>query len=184
MNKQIKKTAKAIPLDANSRTTETVIQGEKRMNCDYPVLEGAPTRQCYICKCKEQPRALHVDLGAIWLCDNCKAKMEEQDIKQIEEMMRDLDAIYHPNFKRDYKSGLRDITERLYNTGYRKQEWISVEDRLPTWKDGKVLIYTTHGISIAQRTTSERWKGDCAIPKLITHWMPLPTPPKAKGGAE
>ena len=57
-------------------------------------------------------------------------------------------------------------------------EWISVKDRLPTWEDGKVLIYTSYGISIAERTTSNRWKGDCAIPKLITHWMPLPEPPK------
>jgi hypothetical protein len=77
----------------------------------------------------------------------------------------------------------KDVVEMLEN-GYRKQEWISVEDRLPTWKDGKVLIYTTHGISIAQRTTSERWQGDFAKPKWITHWMPLPEPPKMKGGAE
>lgn len=74
--------------------------------------------------------------------------------------------------------------EYLCNEGYRKQEWISVADRLPTWEDGKVLIYTTHGISIAQRTTSERWQGDLAKPKWITHWMPLPEPPKMKGGAE
>lgn len=74
--------------------------------------------------------------------------------------------------------------EHLYNAGYRKQEWISVDDRLPTWEDGKVLIYTTHGISIAQRTTSERWQGGLAKPKWITHWMPLPEPPKMKGGAE
>jgi hypothetical protein len=59
-------------------------------------------------------------------------------------------------------------------------EWISVEDRLPSWQDGKVLIYTLYGISIAQRTTSNRWKGDCAIPKLITHWMPLLAPPTEK----
>ena len=71
---------------------------------------------------------------------------------------------------------------RLYNAGYRKQEWISVDDGLPTWEDGKVLIYTTHGISIPQRTTSERWQGDLAKPKWITHWMPLPEPPKMKGG--
>jgi hypothetical protein len=73
--------------------------------------------------------------------------------------------------------------ERLYEAGYRKQsEWISAEERLPTWEDGKVLIYTPYGISIAERTTSNRWRGDCAIPKLITHWMPLPEAPK--GGAE
>ena len=74
-------------------------------------------------------------------------------------------------------------SKAFYNAGYRKQsEWISVEERLPTWEDGKVLIYTPYGISIAERTTSNRWRGDCAIPKLITHWMPLPEAPK--GGAE
>lgn len=178
MNEQIKKTAKAIPLDANT--------GRKRMNSDYPVLEGAPTRQCCICKCKEQPRALHVDLGAIWLCDNCKAKVEEQDIKQIEEMKIDvLESIAWKDLDDDVTAlDIDSTTEHLRSKGYRKQEWISVEDKLPTWKDGKVLIYTTHGISIAQRTTSERWQGDLAQPKWITHWMPLPEPPKAKGGAE
>jgi len=73
------------------------------------------------------------------------------------------------------------IAEQIYNAGYRKQEWISVEDRLPTYKDGKVLIYTAYGISIAEITVSGRWKGANAIPKFITHWKPLPEPPKMKG---
>ena len=59
-------------------------------------------------------------------------------------------------------------------------EWISVDDRLPTYEDGKVLIYTAYGISIAQKTTTNHWKGDNAIPKLITHWKPLPEPPKGE----
>lgn len=71
-----------------------------------------------------------------------------------------------------------------YDVGYHEQDWISVEDRLPTHKDGKVLIYTAYGISIAERTVNNRWRGDCAIPKLITHWMLLPEAPKMKGGAE
>ena len=71
------------------------------------------------------------------------------------------------------------IADAVLKNGYRKQsEWISVDERLPTYKDGKVLIYTAYGISIAERTTSNRWRGDCAIPKLITHWMPLPEAPK------
>lgn len=61
-----------------------------------------------------------------------------------------------------------------------KPEWISVEERLPTYKDGKVLIYTTYGISIGEKTVSNRWRGDNAIPKQITHWMPLPEPPTEK----
>lgn len=72
--------------------------------------------------------------------------------------------------------------ERAVEAGYVKPEWISVDDRLPTYEDGKVLIYTPYGISIAQKTTTNHWKGDNAIPKLITHWMPLPEAPK--GGAE
>ena len=58
-----------------------------------------------------------------------------------------------------------------------QSEWISVDERLPTYKDGKVLIYTAYGISVAQKTTTNHWKGDNAIPKQITHWMPLPEPP-------
>ena len=73
--------------------------------------------------------------------------------------------------------------QRAYWDGYedgkkQAQEWTSVEERLPTYEDGKVLIYTAYGISIAQRTVNNRWRGECAIPKLITHWMPLPEAPK------
>ena len=61
-----------------------------------------------------------------------------------------------------------------------QNKWISVTEQLPTWKDGKVLIYTPYGISIAQKTTTNHWKGENAIPKLITHWMSLPEPPTDK----
>ena len=47
--------------------------------------------------------------------------------KQIKEMVKDLDVIYGTDFKGDYKSGLRDIAERLYNAGYRKQSEVARE---------------------------------------------------------
>lgn len=112
-------------------------------------------------------------------------KEQNREITEIERMAIDIDKLfYEAEIKQTLPKKHPSIAkaEALYNAGYRKQEWISVEDRLPTWKDGKVLIYTTHGISIAQRTTSERWQGDLAKPKWITHWMPLPEPPKMKGG--
>ena len=59
--------------------------------------------------------------------------------EQIEEMVKDLDAIYSTDFKGDYKSGLRDIAERLYNAGYRKQkegEWIETPKRICAIKCG------------------------------------------------
>lgn len=59
-----------------------------------------------------------------------------------------------------------------------RPKWIPVSERLPTWKDGRVLIYTSYGVSIAAISNKGRWKGENAIPELITHWMPLPEPPK------
>lgn len=89
-----------------------------------------------------------------------------------------------------------------------KQEWISVEDRLPeiecdtrTWgelkirnsvrvlctckqKSGKILVKEGYcevwGDSNSQRVY---WKIPGSIDK-VTHWMPLPEPPKMKGGRE
>ena len=175
MNEQIKKTAKAI-----------------RMNCDYPVLEGAPTRQCYICKCKEQPRALHVDLGAIWLCDNCKAKMEEQDIKQTEEMKIDvLESIAWKDLDDDVTAlDIDSTTEHLRSKGYRKQEWISVEDRLPSSGDLKRSQFHSFLVANEFGEVREAVFTGKYFAKLgsrlsgVTHWMPLPEPPKMKGGAE
>jgi hypothetical protein len=65
--------------------------------------------------------------------------------------------------------------ERLYGKGYRKQEWISVNDRLPD-SDGKYLVYTGHDLihTMYYYATNafgfEHWD--------VTHWMPLPEPPK------
>lgn len=59
-----------------------------------------------------------------------------------------------------------------------KPEWIPVEDRLPTWRDGKVLVFTKYGFSICERTVNNRWKGLHA--NWITHWAYLPQPPKGE----
>jgi len=62
-------------------------------------------------------------------------------------------------------------------------EWISVKDRLPeknkdnSW--ARVLTINTHGFqetlyfdSEYKRFTTQPWQPD------VTHWMPLPEPPK------
>lgn len=99
---------------------------------------------------------------------------------------------------------LEDYAEELYTAGYRKQEWISVEERLPEdmlptdykYKTIKVLVAIKgkNGVTIRtqqrfldytyrddKRTSFWTWRfsgGD------VTHWMPLPEAPKMKGGAE
>ena len=58
------------------------------------------------------------------------------------------------------------------------QEWIPVKDRLPDWRDGKVLVFTKYGFSICERTVNNRWRGQHA--NWITHWAYLPQPPKGE----
>lgn len=56
-----------------------------------------------------------------------------------------------------------------------KQEWISVDERLPD-RDGKYLVYTSKGFIFTQyyyctnAVGFETWD--------VTHWMPLPETPK------
>ena len=93
---------------------------------------------------------------------------------------------------------------KLIGLGYQKQEWISVDERLPelngnvrTWgelkiqpsvrvlcackqKSGKVFVkegfYELWGSRVV-------WKIPGSIDS-VTHWMPLPEAPKMKGGEQ
>lgn len=72
------------------------------------------------------------------------------------------------------------LAEKLYNAGYRKQSgWISVDERLPeTYED--VLCFDRRSVIIDFMCSDGTW---CGIhDKPITHWMPLPEPPKMKEG--
>lgn len=40
-------------------------------------IHTAPTRQCMICECIENPGAEIIDLGKTWLCDNCKTILQK-----------------------------------------------------------------------------------------------------------
>lgn len=80
----------------------------------------------------------------------------------------------------------QDIAYGLYREDYRKQEWISVEERLPE-KNGYYLVYTMYGYIEVERYKT--WDDDdldggywWEFEGLVTHWMPLPEPPK--GGAK
>ena len=71
----------------------------------------------------------------------------------------------------------------FFITGYRKQEWISVEDRLPEpYKT--VLVFCRNGFNTFQSVSEmldengNRWSAVCGIP--VTHWMPLPEAPKMR----
>ena len=79
--------------------------------------------------------------------------------------------------------------EYLCNEGYRKQEWISVEDRLPEESvDVLVVVKIGNRVSVdTDRIYGGKWFNYGKLGHLqgyVTHWMPLPEPPKTKGGVE
>ena len=85
--------------------------------------------------------------------------------------------------------------EALYNAGYRKQEWISIDDRLPD-ECKNVLCFDGSKTIIAFMEKTEDcgeyvpvfWdfvaydRDDTYDEVCATHWMPLPEPPKMTGG--
>ena len=88
------------------------------------------------------------------------------------------------------------IADYLLSNGVTVQEWISVEDRLPE-KDGCYIVTACDegcscGDGIWYDTVvieAEHYKGEWSwnengteydITDLVTHWMPMPEPPKGE----
>ena len=117
--------------------------------------------------------------------------------KQIEEMAK-ITCRYKDtciNYKRvcsETKCENLKYAEALYNADYRKQSgWISVDERLPTEEEYRDEYGELIPILVTEKDTTYPYRalydgktwgdGLTAIP-TITHWMPLPEPPKMKGG--
>lgn len=74
-----------------------------------------------------------------------------------------------------------DCMERLtadymVANGVTVQKWIPVSERLPE-ENTAVLTYRESGINVEFRW-HRGWDNDEFTPCPVTHWMPLPTPPK------
>ena len=114
------------------------------------------------------------------------------DKQQIEEMAKVLKDYTKKNNIMASHVILDAYAEELYKAGFCKQEWISVEDRLPE-EDGTYITFTnakgkSEGViaqSLVTKTirgnTIRRWEWQTRIsPWVVTHWMPLPEAPKMK----
>ena len=104
--------------------------------------------------------------------------------KQIEEMAKIM--CRGCSHKCDDTSGciVEDYAEAIYNAGYRKQEWISVEERLPEtsgyyYGHLRPWICDVYHYSAKHKAFNAHDSLDhCDYAISVTHWMPLPEPPK------
>ena len=102
--------------------------------------------------------------------------MKETEKKQIEEMAKVLKAYTKKNNIMASHVILECYAEELYKAGFCKQEWISVDERLPElYKD-----VITYDMSIGVGIDSVLSNGEFVLGHRVTHWMPLPEAPKMK----
>ena len=116
--------------------------------------------------------------------------------KQIEEIKDCIDSVYGCDCAYFGVDGLA-IAAAIYNADYRKQEWISVDERLPEEDEamryfnfGNVIVMTV--LAACNKTVQLKnrvfdgenweWSPQTNYYEEVTHWMPLPEPPK--GDAE
>ena len=92
-------------------------------------------------------------------------------------------------YANDYTDHTEDdyIAETLLDNGVTIQEWISVEERLPerTMPPHDVLVYHDLGIGrFVDRAwysyEKNKWRSFRGMNLKVTHWMPLPQPPKGE----
>lgn len=119
-------------------------------------------------------------------------------VKQIEVMADDL-CDCHEEFVTNTGEIYTDYdatARKMFDKGYHKQEWISVDERLPDndyekhWHDRQYyLVYTEPtGLMYVAKFGYKGYKwwvsNDTVLDeknyKKVTHWMPLPEPPKGE----
>lgn len=110
-------------------------------------------------------------------------------LQKIEEWDRRLRSYTHctDRITLDAIWGVADEIEDLDTLDYApKQQWISVKDRLPPYLGKKILVVNGHGnikMMAFWNKVGNNWTwldcdGQINHVNDITHWMPLPEPPK------
>lgn len=129
--------------------------------------------------------------------------------KQIEEMAKDLQETHdydgceawhcggceYEKYGKNYFCSSIKQAEKMTAKGYHRQEWISVDERLPTEQkeylayygfdngDGDLGMMFTGVLTYFAYDKKPHFQHE-DLRLRVTHWMPLPEPPKMKGGAE
>lgn len=109
--------------------------------------------------------------------------------QQIEEMAKVLKDYTKKNNIMASHVILDDYAEELYKAGFCRQEWISVDERLPE-ENGRYLacVKISHlafdipPMVVIMGYNKIHGFDTISGEETVTHWMPLPEAPKMKGG--
>ena len=94
-----------------------------------------------------------------------------------------IEILRKPIFPHELVDPTEAVADYLLDSGVTVQEWISVGDRLPE-ESGMYIVTANDGH--AQRVSFVQWQKKNRMWNLtgarsywrVTHWMPLPHPPK------
>lgn len=114
------------------------------------------------------------------------------ELKRYEEYRHD-NGLYEDGFGEWVK--YEDVKELEDKIAELESEWVSCEDRMPEKEDDYLIYpipkystgieyfnkYMDKGGHKPNTFESESEYGEVHVHFCITHWMPLPSPPKAKG---
>lgn len=74
----------------------------------------------------------------------------------------------------------KDVTRDLLDNGVTVQKWISVKERLPQPKENPVLVPYAGCVWMAWKHDNYWELAGGLNTTCVTHWMPLPQPPKGE----
>jgi hypothetical protein len=94
-----------------------------------------------------------------------------------------VELFYDNNVRCDQKiEGLADDVMDIIANGVTVQEWIPVTERLP--ENDTYILATTDGVVVSAYWHNDRFyaftANGVATVGCVTHWMPLPQPPKGE----
>ena len=129
-----------------------------------------------------------------YFCENCRNDMDQMDVKEkLVELLDNMQRSGTGYFGSAIEN--KKITDYLIAHGVTVQEWISVKDRLPDNKEHDWVlaqVVEDNGYMHIPRVMEYRQAKDDWFEETygwlsehnglfsVTHWMPLPNPPKGE----
>ena len=98
-----------------------------------------------------------------------------------------IEILRKPIFPHELVDPIEAVADYLLDNGVTIQEWIPVTERLPeTFGEFTVAVKTENGRMFSDYADYDPYKQSfrtsmfIGLNDVITHWMPLPTPPKGE----